>query len=105
MRSIAQLMIVDKIRVNAICTGAVLTPILPSEVRSALPHKVLTPVSIVVSVVLSLVDGNEMTDADGYQIPGNKLHGQTVEASVDKFYFRPQPGYCDGNMERVWAVL
>ena len=103
MRSIAPKLISHKIRVNAI--GAVITPILPPEIRQLYPKDIVTPLPVVVGVVLAFVDGKEMTDATGTKIPADKLTGQVVEISVDKFYFHSEPEHCDENSKQVSEKL
>lgn len=69
------------------------------EVLDLFPKSTLTSIETVADTVLALVEGQQMTDANGLAVPKDQLHGQAAEISVDKFYFRPSLDYCDSAMK------
>lgn len=69
------------------------------EVLDLFPKSTLTSIETVADTVLALVDGQQMTDANGLAVPKDQLHGQAAEISIDKFYFRPILDYCDVAMK------
>lgn len=102
MRSIAKGLIKEGVRCNAICPGPVRTGIMDEATWDAFfTPDMFSPVSFVADLVLQLVDGSALTDALNKHVEAGSVHGQALEISVDKFYLREQPPYCDKNMAKM----
>ena len=98
MRSIAGYYHQDGIRANAICPGLVGTNLVGEGGWAGFPRHLFTPVEMIVKVVLLLVDGVELCDANNERVPAGKTYGITVEINLDKYYIRTQYDYCDDAM-------
>lgn len=101
MRAIAGHFRLEGVRVNAICPGIVRTNLLDKQGWSGFPQDMFTPVGNIANGVCSLIDGNDMTDAKGTTVPGEKLYGQALEINLNNFYFRSQHDFCDAEMEKI----
>ncbi|KAF2764545.1 NAD(P)-binding protein [Teratosphaeria nubilosa] len=101
LRSIASHCRLDDIRANAICPGIVETNLVGPGGWSNFPRDLFTPVSKIVDVVLQLIDGTDLLDANGVQVPAEKAYGQAVEINLDKHYIRTVPDFCDDAMKGI----
>lgn len=68
------------------------------------PQNRFIPVETVAKVVLLLIDGDDMVDANGKEVPGPETYGLAVEMSGEKYYFREPPEFCDDEMREVMAA-
>jgi NAD(P)-dependent dehydrogenase (short-subunit alcohol dehydrogenase family) len=91
----------DKIRTSCICPGTVRTNLLDAEGWSQFPDSYFTPVSKIVEVVLTLVDGGNLTDSKGKVVQKGQDWGLAAEINGVNHYFRDQPEWCDKAMEEV----
>lgn len=101
MRCVADSYKLDGIRVNALCPGAVRTPIVPDKAWEAMPEDVFTPLELIAEIVLKLAEGVEIVDAKGTRATSDELYGKAVVANGKNIYIQPEPAYCDGVMERT----
>lgn len=110
MRSIAEKMYLDNIRVNAICPGAVITNLLPAEAWSVFPKHLVVPMSRVVEVVFMFLDGNiasgvneeeRRIDGPKKKNDGEPLWGEAVELTPASWYFREQAKFADEFMKET----
>lgn len=111
MRSIAPKMYADdKIRVNAICPGAVITGLFSAEQWSAFPEHLHVPLSRVVEAVSMLLDGKVSAglDEDERRIDGPKKEkdgelfwGEAVELTSTGWYFREAAKFSDDSMRET----
>lgn len=102
MRSIAKGLIKEGIRCNAICPGPVRTGIIDDATWDAFfSPDVFSQLSFVADRVLQLVDGSAITDSLNKHVEPGAVHGLALEISLDRFYLREQPAYCDRNMARL----
>ncbi|KAH7393235.1 hypothetical protein BKA64DRAFT_695748 [Cadophora sp. MPI-SDFR-AT-0126] len=108
MRSIATKMYAnDKIRVNAICPGAVITNLFTEDQWGAFPEHLRIPLSRVVEVVSMLLDGEPKEGVDEEQLridgpkkeqEGEAFWGEAVEITPSGYYFREAPKFSDDSM-------
>ncbi|RDW67658.1 hypothetical protein BP6252_09054 [Coleophoma cylindrospora] len=108
MRSIAPKMYAhDRIRVNAICPGAVITGLFTPEQWDAFPEHLRIPLSRVAEVVSILLEGKLEDGVDEAQlrIDGPKKEkenepfwGEAVEITASRYYFREAPKFSDESM-------
>jgi NAD(P)-dependent dehydrogenase (short-subunit alcohol dehydrogenase family) len=101
MRCVADSYKHDGIRVNALCPGAVRTPIVPDRAWEAMPEDVFTPMELISELVLKLAAGVEIVDSNGIKVSPDELFGQAVVANGKNIYIQPVPPYCDNVMERT----
>ena len=104
LRSIAAPYHLDGIRANVICPGIVETNLVGEGGWSNFPRDVFTPVEMISKVVLMLVDGIALHDSSGKHVEPEQAYGQTVEISLDKYYLRSTPDFCDEAMRKVMAA-
>lgn len=101
MRCVADSYKLDGIRVNALCPGAVRTPIVPDRAWEAMPEDVFTPMPLIAEIVLKLAEGSEIIDSNGSTTTSDELFGKAVVANGKKIYVQAEPAYCDVIMERT----
>ncbi|KAF4460138.1 3-beta-hydroxysteroid dehydrogenase [Fusarium albosuccineum] len=101
MRSVAYPFFNDGIRTYAICPGTIRTNLLTSKMWDAFPEEQLTPVETVVSTVQSLIDGGDLTDANGKTIPRDKSYGLAVEIFGQNIFFRDQMEYSHDGLRQL----
>ncbi|ETN41761.1 uncharacterized protein HMPREF1541_03698 [Cyphellophora europaea CBS 101466] len=101
MRAIAGHFRLEGIRVNAICPGIVRTNLLDKQGWSGFPQDMFTPVENISDAVCRLIDGGDITDANGRTVPAAKLYGQAVEINLSNIYFRRQHEFSDKAMESI----
>lgn len=101
MRSVADYYRHEGIRVNALCPGAVRTPIVPDHAWAAMPEDVFTPMELISGTVLRLAAGEELVDANGTRAGPDELFGKAVVASGKNIYIQPETAYCDDVLERT----
>ena len=101
MRAIAGHFNLEGIRANAICPGIVPTNLVDKDGWANFPQDLFTPIEMISKVVLKLIDGMDMVDANGKEVPANLTYGQAVEISLENFYFRDQHEFCDDAMKKV----
>lgn len=101
MRCVAEYYKADGIRVNALCPGAVRTPIVPEKAWKALPEDVFTPMEVISGTVLKLAAGDEIVDANGTRAGPDELFGKAVVASGKSIYIQPDTPYCDDVLART----
>lgn len=89
------------IRVYATCPGTVKTNLLNSEEWTTFPEDYFTPISTIANTVEMLVNGGDMTDANGRTFKDGKNYGLAVECNGKNIYFRDQAEYCDEAMMKV----
>lgn len=109
MRSIAPKMYAnDKIRVNAICPGAVITGLFSDELWSSFPEHLRVPMPLVVETVLTLINGKvkEGVDEEKLRVDGPKKEkdgepfwGEALEITPASFYFREASKFADALSE------
>ncbi|KAL2014361.1 hypothetical protein VTN00DRAFT_1886 [Thermoascus crustaceus] len=104
MRSIASHFRLDGIRVNAICPTIVQTNLLHKAGWANFPQYLFIPAESIEKVVLLLIDGQDMVDANGKEVPAAETYGRAVEMSGANYYFREQPEYCDDEMRQVMTA-
>lgn len=104
MRSVASHFRLDGIRANAICPTIVRTNPLDEDGWANFPQSRFILVETVAKVVLLLIDGDDMVDANGKEVPGPETYGLAVEMSGEKYYFREPPEFCDDEMREVMAA-
>lgn len=101
VRSIAGYYHLDGIRANAICPGIVETNLVGDGGWANFPRDLFTPVEMIAKVVLLLIDGAELCDANNEKVPAENTYGITVEINLDKYYIRTQYEYCDDAMRGI----
>ncbi|KAI3394651.1 hypothetical protein diail_2461 [Diaporthe ilicicola] len=101
MRSVADYYKHEGIRVNALCPGAVRTPIIPDHAWTALPDDVFTPLELIAETVLKLAEGEELVDAKGERAASEELFGKAVVASGKNIYIQHDTPYCNDVLERT----
>ncbi|KAK2606770.1 hypothetical protein N8I77_005499 [Diaporthe amygdali] len=101
MRSVADYYKHEGIRVNALCPGAVRTPIVPDKAWEAMPEDVFTPLELIADIVLKLAEGKELVDANGTRAAPDELFGKAVVANGKNIYIQPEPQYCDDVLART----
>lgn len=101
MRCVADCYKTEGIRVNALCPGAVRTPIVSDKAWEAMPEDVFTPLELISETVLKLADGNELVDANGTRAGPDQLFGKAVVASGKNIYIQPETPYCDDVLART----
>lgn len=101
MRSVADYYKHEGIRVNALCPGAVRTPIVPDKAWEAMPEDVFTPLELIAEIVLKLAEGKELVDANGTRATPDELFGKAVVANGKNIYIQPEPQYCDDVLART----
>ncbi|ROW00672.1 hypothetical protein VSDG_03228 [Cytospora chrysosperma] len=101
MRTVAHLYRPEGIRVNALCPGAVRTPLLPAAAWDMTPEDMLTPLELIAEVVLKLAEGEEVVDSKGVRVPSEELYGQAIVANGKNCYVQNGPEYCDEVMART----
>lgn len=85
----------EGVKVNAICPGVVLTPLLTPELKAYFSENVLLTMSDVTNVILKLISEEEVTDSKGTFVPGDQLHSQAILVSGEKYYCVDMPEYFD----------
>lgn len=76
-RAIAEYFYVhDKIRVNCLCSGIVCINFSSEEAWEMFPKECFTPIEKIVEVMLRLVDGADVQDANGNLVKRNDLWTQ-----------------------------
>lgn len=101
VRAIAGHYHLDGIRANAICPGIVETKLVGEGGWSNFPQHLFTPVDMIVKVVLLMVDGADLVDANGIKVSAGKTYGQTIEINLEKYYVRTPPEFCDEAMKSI----
>lgn len=101
MRSVASYYKHEGIRVNALCPGAVRTPIVSDQAWKAMPEDVFTPLELISEIVLNLAGGEELVDANGEKAASDELYGKAVVANGNKIYIQHDTPYCDDRMARI----
>ncbi|KAK2761341.1 hypothetical protein FQN54_001863 [Arachnomyces sp. PD_36] len=101
MRAVAGHFHLEGIRANAICPGIVPTNLVDKKGWANFPQDLFTPVEKISQVTLNLVDGVDMTDANGNQVAGDMVYGKAVEINRENYYFRDQVEYCDDAMRKI----
>lgn len=101
MRCVADCYKTEGIRVNALCPGAVRTPIVSDKAWEAMPEDVFTPLELIAETVLKLAGGNELVDANGTRAGPDELFGKAVVASGKNIYIQPDTPYCDDVLART----
>lgn len=105
MRTVAHLYKPEGIRVNALCPGAVRTPILPPSGWEFMPEDAFTPMGQVVEVVLGLARGeDEVVDSRGVRVAPGDMYGQAVVANGRNVYFHGLPEYYDDVLARSFEA-
>lgn len=112
MRAVAHLYRKEGIRVNALCPGAVRTPILPPSGWENLPPDTFTPLGLVADVVLRLAGagtgggggGDGFEDSRGVRVGPDDMYGQAVVASGDRCYVHAEPEYYDDLLARTFEA-
>lgn len=101
MRCVADYYKTEGIRVNALCPGAVRTPIVSDKAWEAMPEDVFTPLELIAETVLKLAGGDEFVDANGTRAGPDELFGKAVVASGKNIYIQPDTPYADGVLART----
>lgn len=101
MRCVADYYKTEGIRVNALCPGAVKTPIVSDKAWSAMPEDVFTPLELISGTVLKLAEGEELVDANGTRAGPDELFGKAVVASGKNLYIQSDTPYCDDVLART----
>ncbi|KAL1853905.1 hypothetical protein Daus18300_011647 [Diaporthe australafricana] len=101
MRSVADYYKHEGIRVNALCPGAVRTPIVSDQAWKAMPEDVFTPMELISEIVLKLAGGEELVDANGERAASDELYGKAVVANGKNIYIQHDTPYCDDRMARI----
>lgn len=101
MRSVADYYKHEGIRVNALCPGAVRTPIVSDKAWSVMPEDVFTPLELISEIVLKLAAGDELVDAKGTRAGPDELFGKAVVASGKNTYIQDDTPYCNDVLERT----
>ena len=94
-RSVGKRLLDEGVKVNAVCPGVVLTPLMTPELQALFPRKILMSMSDVTNVVLKLISGNEVTDSKGTSVPSDQLHSRAILVSGKKYYHVEMPEYFD----------
>lgn len=71
------------------------------EEWKSFPEQFFTPMSTLVTAVLALIDGGDLSDSTGKKVPKENAYGLTVEVNGDCMYFRDGVEPCDPNMEAM----
>ncbi|KAL9079603.1 MAG: hypothetical protein Q9157_001540 [Trypethelium eluteriae] len=101
VRSIATHFHLDGIRVNAICPGVVETNLVGEGGWDNFPKHSFTPMEMVCKVVLLLVDGEGLCDANDKKVAAEKTYGVTVEICLTNYYIRTPIEFCDDAMREL----
>lgn len=85
----------EGVRVNAVCPGVVITPLLTPELRAFFDDKTLIEMGHVTDVILKVISGDEVTDSKGVSVPSEEFHSRAVLISRESYYFVEMPQYFD----------
>ncbi|KAI9687894.1 MAG: hypothetical protein M1822_001975 [Bathelium mastoideum] len=101
LRSIAGHYHLNGIRANAICPGIVRTNLVGEGGWDNFPQHLFTPIAMVTKLVLLLLDGAELCDANGTIVPAEMTYGITVEINQSNYYVRSPIEFCDDAMRDI----
>ncbi|ROV97114.1 hypothetical protein VMCG_07528 [Cytospora schulzeri] len=101
MRTVAHIYKPEGIRVNALCPGAVRTPLMPPAAWECMPEDVFTPIELIGEIVLKMAEGKEVVDSKGVRVSPEELYGQSIVANGKNFYVQSGPEYCDDVLART----
>lgn len=85
----------EGVKVNAICPGVVITPMITPELKAYFSEKVLITMSDVTNVILKLISQDGVTDSKGTFVSRDQLHSQAILVSGEKYYCVEMPEYFD----------
>ncbi|OJJ68353.1 hypothetical protein ASPBRDRAFT_160312 [Aspergillus brasiliensis CBS 101740] len=94
-RSVGKQLWDEGVKVNAICPGVVITPMITPELKAFFSERVLISMSDVTNVVLKLISEDEVTDSKGTFVSRDRLHSQAILVSGEKYYCVDMPEYFD----------
>ncbi|KAJ5106401.1 hypothetical protein N7456_003076 [Penicillium angulare] len=104
-RSMAPRLWRDGIKMNVICPGTVITPLMTADLKAYFQEGALIEMSHVSDVVFKCISGDEVTDSKGVSVPGDELFGRSVLISVDNFFFVEQPELFDESMRITYKGM
>ncbi|KAJ5278843.1 hypothetical protein N7478_004215 [Penicillium angulare] len=104
-RSMAPRLWRDGIKMNAICPGTVITPLLTDEIKAFFDKAALIKMSHVTDVVFKCISGHEMTDSKGVSVPADELFGRSILISVERFFFVEMPELFDEPMRITYKGM
>ncbi|KAJ5719168.1 hypothetical protein N7493_007623 [Penicillium malachiteum] len=94
-RSVGKELWEEGVKVNAICPGVVITPLLTPEMKAIYAEKIRIPMENVTGIVLKILSGNQVTDSKGVRVPGEELYSQVILIVGKNYYFVDHPEYFD----------
>ncbi|GLB22590.1 hypothetical protein AtubIFM61612_003164 [Aspergillus tubingensis] len=94
-RSVGKQLWNEGVKVNAICPGVVITPMITPELKAYFSEKVLITPSDVTNVILKLISQDDVTDSKGTFVSRDQLHSQAILVSGEKYYCVDMPEYFD----------
>ncbi|PYH71889.1 SDR family oxidoreductase [Aspergillus vadensis CBS 113365] len=94
-RSVGKQLWNEGVKVNAICPGVVITPMITPELKAYFSEKVLITPSDVTNVILKLISQDDVTDSKGTFVSRDQLHSQAILVSGEKYYCVEMPEYFD----------
>lgn len=94
-RSIGKQLWNEGVKVNAICPGVVITPLITPELKAYFSEKVLITTSDVTNVIFKLISQDDVRDSKGTFVSRDQLHSQAILVSGEKYYCVDIPEYFD----------
>ncbi|XRM42248.1 hypothetical protein ABZX51_005472 [Aspergillus tubingensis] len=94
-RSVGKQLWNEGVKVNAICPGVVITPMITPELKAYFSENVLITTSDVTNVILKLISQDDVTDSKGTFVSRDQLHSQAILVSGAKYYCVEMPEYFD----------
>ncbi|GMG47024.1 unnamed protein product [Aspergillus oryzae var. brunneus] len=94
-RSVGKWLLDEGVKVNTVCPGVVLTPLMTTELQAFFPEKIVMKMSDVTNVVLKLISGTEVTDSNGTSVPSDQLHSRAILISGKQYHYVEMPEYFD----------
>ncbi|RAQ50275.1 short-chain dehydrogenase [Aspergillus flavus] len=94
-RSVGKRLLDEGVKVNTVCPGVVLTPLMTMELQAFFPEKIVMNMSDVTNVVLKLISGTEVTGSNGTSVPSDQLHSRAILISGKQYHYVEMPEYFD----------
>ncbi|KAJ6037217.1 hypothetical protein N7540_001496 [Penicillium herquei] len=94
-RSVGKELWEEGVKVNAICPGVVITPLLTPEIKAIYPEKIRIPMENVTDIVLKIISRNEVKDSKGICVSSEELYSRVILIVGKNYYFVDHPEYFD----------